>query len=179
MKLVSQWEPWATLMAIGAKRIETRGWGTDYRGWLAIHACKGGLNRELLQNICFKPFFYQALMLRFAPFSEQVEAQVRHKGWISEVFPHGKIVAVVNLLDAPPIDPGGICLSGLFDEYPELDTPQERAFGNYDDPGRYGLVTDQVFRLPEPIPFTSRQGKLLDVPLLIEAQIRQQWAGGK
>src|SRR3954451_22243677 len=34
-------QPWATLVAIGAKQIETRSWGTSYRGWLAIHAAKG------------------------------------------------------------------------------------------------------------------------------------------
>ena len=38
IKLISLWEPWATLMAIGAKRIETRSWRTPYRGWLAIQA---------------------------------------------------------------------------------------------------------------------------------------------
>lgn len=40
MKLISLWEPWASLMAIGAKKIETRSWATSYRGWLAIHAAK-------------------------------------------------------------------------------------------------------------------------------------------
>lgn len=43
MKILSLWEPWATLMAIGAKRIETRSWRTEYRGWLAIHAAKAGM----------------------------------------------------------------------------------------------------------------------------------------
>jgi hypothetical protein len=34
-------QPWATLIAIGAKTIETRSWRTDWRGTLAIHAAKG------------------------------------------------------------------------------------------------------------------------------------------
>jgi hypothetical protein len=34
------WQPWASLIATGAKHIETRTWKTDYRGWLAIHAAK-------------------------------------------------------------------------------------------------------------------------------------------
>ena len=33
-------QPWATLVAIGAKKVETRSWKTPYRGWLAIHASK-------------------------------------------------------------------------------------------------------------------------------------------
>lgn len=40
MKAVSLWEPWATLVRLKIKRIETRGWSTSYRGPLAIHATK-------------------------------------------------------------------------------------------------------------------------------------------
>jgi len=38
MKALSLWQPWATLVAMEEKRIETRCWKTDYRGELAIHA---------------------------------------------------------------------------------------------------------------------------------------------
>lgn len=38
MKAITLWQPWATLIAIGAKRFETRSWGHAYRGPLAIHA---------------------------------------------------------------------------------------------------------------------------------------------
>ena len=41
MKALSITQPWATLIAIGAKTIETRSWSTLYRGDLAIHAAKG------------------------------------------------------------------------------------------------------------------------------------------
>lgn len=34
-------QPFASLVALGAKRVVTRDWGTDYRGALAIHAAKG------------------------------------------------------------------------------------------------------------------------------------------
>lgn len=40
MKALTLYQPWASLIAIGAKRIETRSWGTSYRGPLAIHAAK-------------------------------------------------------------------------------------------------------------------------------------------
>jgi hypothetical protein len=33
--------PWATLIAIGENSIETRSWGTLYRGELVIHSAKG------------------------------------------------------------------------------------------------------------------------------------------
>lgn len=40
MKALTLWQPWATLVALGLKRYETRGWTTLYRGPLAIHAAK-------------------------------------------------------------------------------------------------------------------------------------------
>jgi hypothetical protein len=36
MKVLTLAQPWATLVAIGAKKIETRSWPTNYRGPLAI-----------------------------------------------------------------------------------------------------------------------------------------------
>ena len=38
MRCLTLTQPWATLVAVGAKKIETRGWKTAYRGPLAIHA---------------------------------------------------------------------------------------------------------------------------------------------
>lgn len=40
MKAISLWQPWASAIALGLKRIETRSWSTSYRGPLAIHAAK-------------------------------------------------------------------------------------------------------------------------------------------
>jgi hypothetical protein len=40
MKALSLWQPWASAIALGHKRIETRHWSTDFRGPLAIHAAK-------------------------------------------------------------------------------------------------------------------------------------------
>lgn len=38
MKALSLWQPWASLMAFGEKKIETRCWSTKFRGEMAIHA---------------------------------------------------------------------------------------------------------------------------------------------
>jgi hypothetical protein len=38
MKCLSIRQPWATLIVLGAKRIENRSWETKYRGPLLIHA---------------------------------------------------------------------------------------------------------------------------------------------
>jgi hypothetical protein len=40
IRCISLIEPWASLVALGHKRIETRGWATAYRGPLGIHASR-------------------------------------------------------------------------------------------------------------------------------------------
>lgn len=40
MKALTIKQPWATLIALGEKKYETRSWRTNYRGKLAIHAGK-------------------------------------------------------------------------------------------------------------------------------------------
>lgn len=54
MKAITLTQPWATLVAIGAKKIETRSWATGYRGRLAIHAAKGAseIGWPQLNHIC-------------------------------------------------------------------------------------------------------------------------------
>jgi hypothetical protein len=75
MKALTLRQPWATLVALGAKRIETRGWATHHRGPLAIHA---GLSLASL-GLAQQPPFQQALD--------------------GEDLPRGVIVAVVELVD--------------------------------------------------------------------------------
>lgn len=152
MKLITLLEPWATLMATGAKQIETRSWRTRYRGWLAIHASKGGLSRSALIDCLAEDAFVDAL--------SGVELKPGH------------IVAVVSLVDCCPMEDCG-CLPGVFRDYPELDTSRERAFGDY-SVGRWAWVTSDRFRLIDPIPFRGRQG-LIDVPDETLAEIRKQW----
>ncbi len=40
VKALTLTQPWASLVALGEKRIETRSWQTHYRGPLAIHAAR-------------------------------------------------------------------------------------------------------------------------------------------
>ena len=136
MKIISLWEPWATLMALGKKRIETRSWRTPYVGWLAIHASKGGLSKADLRRALQEDRFSGALA--------------------GESPSPGCIVAVVYLVSCEETAARGH-IRGVFDLWPELDTPAERAFGNYEI-GRYAWVTGRLFRLPTPIPYRAHQG---------------------
>lgn len=124
------WQPWATLMAIGAKKIETRGWSTRYRGALAIHAAKR-FDRE------------QRELCRDEPFCSALE----RVGYEPDDLPRGEIVGVVDLVDVLPTQ-GQLFWSP---EDPEV------AFGDY-ALGRYAWVTRNARRLPNPIPWRGAQG---------------------
>lgn len=82
MKAISLWQPWATLVAIGAKEYETRSWYTKYRGLLAIHAAKkwDDVQRAYCQQ---EPFL----------------SAIGEHG-----LPLGAIVAVVKLVDVQKTD---------------------------------------------------------------------------
>lgn len=167
LKIITLWEPWATMLAIGAKTIETRHWSTDYRGEVVIHSAKGGLTQAELYRTCAEEPFLSVLkgagILEAGMSPRQVAA----------AFPRGKIIAVGNLVECHPTE-SEICVPGVFDERPDLDTEQEREFGDY-SPGRYGLVFEDVSMLHENIPFKSRQGKLLDLDWETENLVRAVW----
>ena len=61
MKAISLWQPWASAMALGMKKIETRHWPTCYRGPLLIHAAKKIIQwpsidiQSLFDGIAFQP----------------------------------------------------------------------------------------------------------------------------
>lgn len=59
MKCISLWQPWASLLVAGVKKIETRSWLTGYRGPLYISRSKEARQRrsrpvEILQHSWFK-----------------------------------------------------------------------------------------------------------------------------
>ena len=131
MKALTLYQPWATLVAIGAKRIETRSWKTDYRGPLAIHA--GKYMPEGALDLCLTEPFYPCLR--------------GHK------MPRGFIVATCELVDVHKIDGTDWMpqLSGWEDEGRFwAATPQEKAFGNYRI-GRFMWFLDNIKALSEPV----------------------------
>src|SRR6476620_4962366 len=94
MKALTLTQPWATLIASGAKRVETRSWGTSYRGPVAIHAAKGlgpiGGKSGLRAQCGTPPFDYYILQWRLK--TKQID------------LPLGAIVAVANLASVKQID---------------------------------------------------------------------------
>jgi len=141
MRGFSLTQPWATLVAIGAKRIETRSWSTPYRGELLIHAAKGF------------PRDCQALCLR-EPFLTPL---VRAGFNTVDDLPRGAIVAVGRVRNVWSTDGLTIIHAMRPEGFDELLTDTERAFGNY-APGRFGWVFADVKRIAPPIPCKGALG---------------------
>lgn len=157
MKGLTLTQPWAQLVAIGAKQFETRGWRTSYRGPLAIQAAKGF--PEGAQMMCLDEPFYSAI--------EDAG------GWLpipgagnnSELkLPRGVIIAVVDLVECISTN---VNHSGLW----PVGT-QELAFGDF-SPGRWAWRLENVRKLAEPIPVRGFQF-LWEVSPDVVAAIQQQ-----
>lgn len=83
MKAISLWQPWATLMALGLKKIETRSWPTKYRGPLAIHAA--------------------LKIVLFADVPPDIMAALYGVKFDMTLLPYGGIIATVDLIDCVEI----------------------------------------------------------------------------
>ena len=96
MRAISLWQPWASAIAVGAKRVETRHWSTPYRGPLAIHAAKRKVVDELIYYHS-SPNWQGAL----APLGwvGMSDAKLINAGY---GLPFGAIVATCNLIDCRP-----------------------------------------------------------------------------
>lgn len=164
MKALSLWQPWASAIAAGAKRIETRSWRTSYRGPLAIHAAKRCVWDELCHYHCSWNWTGALWTLDWGMKPGCT------KEWSDKPFkdklPFGAIVAVCELVCCRPTDD--------FMQH-ELDTVRmpenaeaahiyawtERMMGDF-SLGRFGWVLVNV-RAIKPIPYQGGRG-LFNVP---------------
>ena len=85
-KSLSLWQPHAQAIALGIKPFETRGWSTDYRGPLAIHAAK-------------KPFRYQDYEMEYYM---EVGRRLKAVGVPLYALDYGKVLCVVDVVDCVP-----------------------------------------------------------------------------
>lgn len=171
MRALTLTQPWATLVAIGAKHIETRSWATSYRGPLAIHAGKGLApvgGRAGLYDLAFSDpegYFYPALR----------QANV----FCIDDLPRGAIVATCELVavlrtENTPIGVRGetAIIDSAGEYHTIIMTDQEVAFGDY-SPGRRAWILADVKILPEPIPVKGALS-LWEVDTLTQTAVKRQ-----
>ncbi len=162
MKALSLTQPWATLIAIEAKRYETRSWQTFYRGQLAIHAAKGlgpvGGKRGLVETCGEEPF--RDVLNAYA--QEYLKTHSGLKSLVDDaLMPLGAIVATCSFTACWPTE-----------ELRDKMSAQELAFGDFSD-GRFMWRMINVWKLPRPIPCKGALG-LWEIPAEIEAEIQSQ-----
>ncbi len=164
VKVLTLRQPWASLVALGVKSIETRSWSTSYRGPLAIHAA---VRRPRPASV--------------GDWSPYVGALV---GWAMEHYasgeigappdaplPLGAIVATCTLVDVVPMVEGHLPEQshvsvgrGLYlDTYTPgggvatRDLYGQRPYGLF-EPGRYAWLLADVVPVDPPVPFRGGQG---------------------
>ena len=123
IKALSLLQPWATLVVIGAKKIETRSWSTPHRGRLLIHASLGKAGSIFANDLPFNKYISDFRKLPFAAIiGEAVLTSILH----TEDF------------DLPDFEMDNLTL-------------EEKAFGDYAS-GRYGWVLENPISYNTPIP---------------------------
>lgn len=129
MKALTLTQPWATLVAIGAKKIETRSWSTTYRGPLAIHSSKT-FPKWAMELIAHDDYIAQAL---------------GGAGYTIDRLPCGFVLCTVRLSSIHLIT------RSSWPSFPEL------AFGDY-TPGRWAWRLADLKPLEQPVEATGRLG---------------------
>jgi len=171
MKALSLWNPWATLMVDGHKRVETRSWDTKYTGSLLIHAAKKWDGK--LIDVCLKPPFRSLLGPMGVPQEPHswtvTDIARRKKGWDMHF---GAIIGRVELKECVPMHsvinrPNGDI--GFFEGWHNsvltrwlFINATEHTLGDF-SPGRFAWFCKNPVVFEKPIPFRGTQG-LFDVP---------------
>jgi hypothetical protein len=163
LKALALTQPWASLMAEGYKTIETRNFRRSHRGWLAIYATKNF--HEDAQDTCMDDPFYDDLcahdyLLHRRDARMQATAAGINLDNVQRTeynLPLGMVVALVHVWDIQisegiwrrPSPDGSV--------WDAFTREREMAYGDY-RPGRWCWITNDVLKLPEPVPTRGMPG---------------------
>ena len=152
MKAITLWQPYASLIAIGAKPHETRSWGTSYRGPIAIHA---GLKPAHELDWITSKAICQAFGWPYEKYKIDIASLIRD-------LPHGAIVATATLAECWQVTKHtstAVVLrqsNGIGEDKISIEAPY-LMLGDY-SVGRYIWALTDVRALPKPIPVKGKQG---------------------
>jgi hypothetical protein len=154
-RMLTLYQPWATLVARGHKLVETRGWSTSYRGLLLIHAGRSWSRRQacLCQD---EPF---ASAIGIAPKDRWRMPTGVRPGRVAFglTLPIGSIVAVARLADCRPTGRQHRLTGWQVEPWVVDLGREEQAFGDFGT-GRFGWFLAEVRPLDEPLPCRGHQG---------------------
>lgn len=169
MKALTTWQPWASLLACGAKQFETRGWATSYRGPIAIHAADISISRVLkavfpLGKWSYAPDYEaeQRFLTAVGRAFGNISVTRSVVNYLSQL-PRGAVIATGELVGCHKVVSVGWTGSSerriawtdgeLTPHYP---LESELLFGDW-TPGRYAWEISDVKMLPEPVPAKGKQ----------------------
>ena len=164
MKALTLTQPWATLVAIGAKRIETRSFRVSYRGPLAIHAAKG-FPTAVQDSVRYDMRFFAELNPSYAAHIVRSGVKLPPTSIAFETLaklPRGAVIATCKLVDCREI------IAAVYPRMPDGEflllgnriippPPPELYFGDY-SPGRYAWMLEDIHMLSGPIPARGALG---------------------
>ncbi len=157
MKAITLTQPWASLVALGEKQIETRSWQTSYRGPIAIHAAKGfpkwakdmaGQNPYLCSLFdCDK---FMALGFPQEAWKHLPTGSVIAVADLTAIYSTNSTITLFAATDVTFSLEKGVTAgsSSLFTIPP---TGKELVFGDY-SPNRFAWRLENIVRLPQPVP---------------------------
>lgn len=140
MRVLTLTQPWASLVALGLKRVETRSWGTNYRGEVLIHASaeRGRVPRAARATLRAQTMPYRGVSFER---SAALAAALDHDG------PYGVALCVSRLEACDVMTPESI----------HKETELERLLGGW-APGRFAWGLGPPEPLSEPMPLVGGLG---------------------
>ena len=147
MRGLTIFQPWAQLIALRQKRVETRPKRTHYRGLVAIHAAAGMPPMPELS--------------RLKPVLEAVRLP-----WDLSEYPRGAVVAVARIAGCGPADQVAKLVRArqAKGQHPE----HELIVGDF-SPHRWGWLLDEIIPLGVPYPLRGQQGLF---PIAVDHQVK-------
>lgn len=133
MKALSLWQPYASLIACGLKRVETRSWATSYRGPVLIHAAQRWTRAE------------RDALAKLRADWDSIRARLN----VADIR-LGAVVAVARVASCVEMTPEIVDLC-------ERTAPLELAVGDW-KPGRFAWALEDVRALPAPVPCGGARG---------------------
>jgi len=127
-------QPWAALLVIGEKRLETRPRRISYRGWVAIHASKAPVGVLHVDG---------------------AQAALERHGLSLDSLPRGAVLAVGKLEAVAPVEDVALVVGRAIQagRWPR----DELRFGDF-SPGRWAWHFTTMLVLSRPYPLRGMQG---------------------
>jgi hypothetical protein len=160
MRVISMWQPWATLWASGEKKIETRKWEFPWP-----LPCVIGIHAAKIWNGRLKAFADNE-------FCTDSLSRLGFRIWPKATLAFGAIIGLVRVVEH--INTALLHPGPAQSPFIKMMTRREKCFGDF-TPGRYAWIADRFYLLTTPVPMDGLRNFWQWVPNEEAARVEQQW----